>query len=218
MTPIAALEHVRKSVGRHSILRDITFGLHPASLVLLCGPNGAGKSTIFRLIAGLSRPTSGKISIAPHTRTAYLGHATFIYPGLTALENLEFQAKTRRTNYARGHLLEILEKMGLRQHADDFARIFSRGMAQRLNFARILAGEADLLLLDEPFTGLDRKSSAIIRAEILKKRDEGCAIALVSHDLENDLCMADKAVAIDKGKVSWDGDARDYEKIWRQGQ
>ena len=150
------LEHLAKVYGDRIVLRDVNASFAAGSISLLAGNNGAGKSTLLRIVAGLARATSGTVRFAdPAPVTAYLGHATFLYPGLSALENLAFWNGVHELRLSRHELLGLLDHVGLAAHAHERAGIFSRGMAQRLNLARVLMLQADLLLLDEPGTGLD---------------------------------------------------------------
>lgn len=195
------LRGVSKFYGRRPVFKNIGLELAESSITVLSGPNGAGKSTLLRLIAGLGRPTSGKMEIREGARTAYLGHATFMYPGLSALENLEFWAKLNRLAKAREASLEMLARMGLAAHAGQKVSSFSRGMAQRLNFGRALMLEPDLLLLDEPFTGMDQDSRKMARAEILKRKERGAAVIMVSHDLAEDGPISDRILNLAGGRL-----------------
>lgn len=206
----SACEHLYKRHGRKVILRDINMTFADGAITLICGPNGAGKSTLLRIIAGLAAPSSGKVSLRENTRIGYLAHATFIYPALTALENLQFHARTHGADHRTEHLLAILDRMNLRPNAYEYARVFSRGMAQRLNFARIMATRANFLLLDEPFTGLDTASGELMRAEIARCKKENCAILMVSHEIAKDLPLADNVLALKNGKQTWQGRAAEY--------
>lgn len=196
------LEHLAKAYGDRFVLRDVTASFAPGSVSLLAGNNGAGKSTLLRIVAGLSRPTSGQLRFGePEPATAYLGHATFVYPGLSALENLTFWNGVHELRHSREELMALLEHVGLGAYAHERAGFFSRGMAQRLNLARVLMLRADLLLLDEPGTGLDAASLALLRQEIRAARDRGACVLIVSHDLPGDAPLADRVLRLERGRL-----------------
>lgn len=200
------LEHLAKVYGDRVVLRDVNAAFAAGSVSLLAGNNGAGKSTLLRIVAGLARPTSGTVRFTgPAPVTAYLGHATFLYPGLSALENLAFWNGVYGLQRSRQELLALLEHVGLAAHAHERAGIFSRGMAQRLNLARVLMLRADLLLLDEPGTGLDAASLALLRQEIGNARQRGAAVIIVSHDLQGDAPLADRVLRLHKGRLAEEG-------------
>lgn len=192
------LEKIAKIYGQKIIFKDLGLKLGQGELVLLLGDNGAGKSTLLRIMAGLSRPTAGCIKKHDNATIAYLGHATFLYPRLTALENLTFWANASHAKNSRENILQALEKVRLLQYAHEPARVFSRGMAQRLAFARILLQDAQVMLLDEPFSGLDSASRQMMRQELDTMRDQGKAIVLVSHDPQIDGPLADRLLLIKK--------------------
>lgn len=200
------LEHLAKVYGDRVVLRDVNVSFAAGSVSLLAGNNGAGKSTLLRIVAGLARPTSGTVRFTGTAPvTAYLGHATFLYPGLSALENLAFWNGVHGLQRSRQELLALLEHVGLAAHAHERAGIFSRGMAQRLNLARVLMLRADLLLLDEPGTGLDAASLALLRQEIGNARQRGAAVIIVSHDLQGDAPLADRVLRLHKGRLAEEG-------------
>lgn len=197
------LEHLAKVYGDRTVLRDVNASFAAGSISLLAGNNGAGKSTLLRIVAGLARPTAGCVRFAePAPVTAYLGHATFLYPGLSALENLAFWNGVHELRHSRQELLALLEHVGLAAHAHERAGIFSRGMAQRLNLARVLMLRADLLLLDEPGTGLDAASLALLRQEIRAAAQRGAAVVIVSHDLSGDAPLADRVLRLHRGRLT----------------
>ena len=208
------LERVGKRYGGARVLRNIDCALFPGAVTLVTGGNGAGKTTLLKIMAGLSRPSAGRVRFpaaqAPDgagPRLGYVGHATFLYPGLTALENLAFWRTAYRLTQDGEALLALLARVGLAAHAHERARVFSRGMAQRLNLARVLMLAPDILLLDEPATGLDAPSRELLRREIAQARAAGVCVALVSHDLAGDAPLADRVLELADGTVAYDGEA-----------
>lgn len=192
MTALVSLRKVARIYGGRPVFTDITRDFSGVNLIT--GANGAGKSTLLRIVAGLLRPTAG--SVSARGTIGYLAHAPFVYPGFTARENLEFwarAAKLRNVNAA-----SMLDRMNLLKAADARARVFSRGMLQRLGLARTFMGDPQILLLDEPASGLDAPSRELLRGEISSAAKRGACILLVSHD-EADRALADQVFVIRKG-------------------
>ena len=174
--------------------------------MLVAGPNGAGKSTLMRIMAGLSKPSAGEVTLhLEPEQAAYLGHATFIYPGLSALEILKFWAAMYGLSPSRDELMELLKRVGLDRAAEEKAGSFSRGMAQRLNLARIYQADPKLIFLDEPGTGLDPASLNRLRTEITGFRDRGVAVVWISHHVNEDARLADTVLALGGGTVDYFG-------------
>lgn len=202
---------VTRRFGEKTVLRGVSLRVRPGRVLLVAGANGSGKSTLLRLMAGLLRPDEGSIArrVRPG-KAALLGHGTMVYPELSALENLAFWASLHGLALADGALRARLGAVGLEKEAREAAGTFSRGMAQRLALARALLPEPDLLLLDEPGTGLDAPSRTILRREIRAARDRGAALVWVSHDVAEDLPLADEAVLLAKKTVSFYGPADSF--------
>ncbi len=191
------LHGVSKGFGSRTVLKSIACRLEPGTVTVLAGANGAGKSTLLRIMAGLLAPDEGIVELHCHeAKRAYLGHATFVYPGLTALENLRFWDRMQGGSGAEDRLLDALARVELGRFADEYAGTFSRGMAQRLNLARVLLGEPRLLLLDEPGTGLDARSLNMLRSEVVRCRAYGAAVIWISHDLAGDAPLADRVLEL----------------------
>jgi len=200
------LRGIAKFFGHRCIFKAVDLTVARGTVTLLVGPNGAGKSTLMRLMAGLMRPSAGSCDChAAEGRVAYLGHATFIYPGLTALENLAFWKKAQGLRLAEAELMALLERVGLERRAHERAGIFSRGMAQRLNLARALLVEPELLLLDEPGTGLDSRAAVMLREEIVRARQRGAGLVWISHDVAADALLADRVLTLEQGRLSESG-------------
>lgn len=200
------LRGVSKRFGSRTVLRGIDATLETGTLALLVGPNGAGKSTLLRLMAGLLSPDSGTVERnCTDTELAYLGHDTFLYNGLTALENLAFWERLYGGTASEATLMAALKRVGLERFADTRAGVFSRGMAQRLNLARVLLRAPRLLLLDEPGTGLDARSLAMLRGEVAALSAQGATVIWISHDLAGDLPMADLVLELANRTLAYAG-------------
>lgn len=208
------LHRVARLYGHKVVFKDVSCTCAAGSITLLAGNNGAGKSTLLRIMAGFSRPSSGTAHFTmPTPRVGYLAHATFVYPALTALENLTFWREAYGLDIAPADLLAGLERVDLAAHAHERAGVFSRGMAQRLNLARVLMLEPDILLLDEPGAGLDAASRALLHQEILSARKRGACVTLVSHDLVNDAPLADRVLLLKAGKLAFNGPITHFREL-----
>lgn len=214
------LKNITKIIGDKIILRNFSLAIEPGESVAVIGPNGAGKSTFFKLAAGLMQPTSGEIllngelirkkSLLLKKKIGYLGHESFLYSTLTPLENLLFYAKLYKVKNREEKAMELLRAVGLHYFKDIPIRSFSRGMMQRLAIARVLLAEPDVLLLDEPHTGLDQEAISLLNNLIKEKQNKGVAILLISHDFEQVMSVCDRTLVLNKGKVI------NYQEIDRQ--
>ncbi|MDR3362505.1 MAG: ABC transporter ATP-binding protein [Desulfovibrio sp.] len=215
------MQGIAKFYGDKAVLENISCSFTAGSVSLLIGGNGAGKSTLVRIMAGLSRPSAGTARFTGEAassrprRTGYLGHATFLYPGLTALENLRFWSDAGGMDLGEDDLLAVLGRVGLAPCARERSGVFSRGMAQRLNLARVLMPDPDMLLLDEPGTGLDAASRVFLHQEVLAARARGACVVLVSHDVAADAPLADRILLLDNRKLAFDGSPSDYDAAVR---
>jgi len=183
-------------------------------MVALFGSNGAGKTTLLRLLAGLLRPTSGEARLlgsplpgdaALRRRIGVLGHDSFLYGDLTGAENLRYYARLYDVR-EHGRVEHLLDELGLRDAADRPARTYSRGMVQRLSLARAILHDPELLLLDEPYTGLDPSGSALLQDSLARLRSRGVTVLMTTHDFDRGLANADIAVMLHRGRVAWRSD------------
>ncbi|MBW2269363.1 MAG: heme ABC exporter ATP-binding protein CcmA [Deltaproteobacteria bacterium] len=206
-----------KRFGHAVALDQLSLELAPGESLAVLGPNGAGKSTLLRLLAGLARPNAGTIEIdgAPaHRRSArrrigYIGHATLLYPALTARENLVFAARLYGVPDPAERAAQLLEDAELGAAADEQVAGFSRGMAQRAAIARGLVHDPALVLLDEPFTGLDRSASERLLVRLATLRREGRSLVLVTHELAHAAQLADASLVLAKGRTVHTGRGED---------
>ena len=175
---------IEKRYGRVAALRGIDFEIAPGEAVALLGANGAGKSSLLKILAGLSKPSHGQFGAfvdggtPPLDRSSlraavgYVGHATLLYGELSARENLDFAARLYGQRANQERIDQVLEDFALANVADRRADTFSRGMAQRLAIARAVIHRPGLLLLDEPFTGLDELSAERLSEQLGRLRSE----------------------------------------------
>ncbi len=209
--PLLTVKRAAKFYGSKLVFKEVSCEVRANQIMLVAGPNGAGKSTLMRIMAGLSQASAGdvKLHLEPE-EVAYLGHATFIYPGLSALANLEFWGTMYGLNPSRDDLMVLLKRVGLERAAEEKAGSFSRGMAQRLNLARIYLVKPKLIFLDEPGTGLDPKSLAALRREITGFRSAGTSVVWISHHVHEDAALADTVLALAGKKVDYFGPASGF--------
>ena len=191
-TPVIEARGLGKTFAITPILRGVNLRVAAGAAVLIHGRNGSGKSTLIRLLAGLSAPTAGtallfgspsyRLAAPARRRIGLLTHQSFLYPNLTARENLRFFAALYRIADAERAIGDSLESIGLGAAADERVRSFSRGMEQRLALARALLPSPDVLLTDEPFTALDPDGIARAGAMIKQALARGCAIVMTAHE------------------------------------
>jgi heme exporter protein A len=180
-----------KAFGSVPILRGLNLAVPAGTASIIAGRNGAGKSTLVRLLAGLSTPTAGEalllgmpshsLDAASRRRCSIITHQSFLYPNLTARENLEFYARLYGVADAHAAIPRWIERVGLNSAADARVRTFSRGMEQRLSLARAMLTHPDVLLMDEPFAALDSDGIAMVAAIVREAIARGCAVVLTAH-------------------------------------
>ena len=205
------VDQVSRHFGRRRAVSGVTFQATRGTLLGLLGPNGAGKSTMLAMLATLLRPSAGRICFGPHVGAALsaglrasigvLGHDLFLYPELTARENLEFFAGLYAVPDPRAAAAAALTHAGLADRGGDPVSSFSRGMRQRVALERALIHQPRLLLLDEPFTGLDDASADALASRLRSLRQEGAIVVLATHDLDLAEGLFDRAVFLRDGRM-----------------
>lgn len=204
---------VEKWFGGHPAVQGIDFCLSPGEFLTVFGPNGAGKTTLLRLLAGSLRPTRGEVLLsgspldydetAWRRRIGVLSHRTFLYGYLTAFENLRLYGRLYGLDGLTERIEAGLRQVGLWERRDDRVGTYSRGMQQRLALARTLLHDPEIVLLDEPYTGLDPHAAAMLRSVLEHLRDGRRAVVLVTHNLTQGLELADRvAVQVDGRWIS----------------
>jgi heme exporter protein A len=205
-----AARGLTKRFGHTVALDGLDLDVDAGVSLAVLGPNGAGKTTLLRLIAGLARPTAGDLRIdgegvqrrQTRARVGYIGHATLLYPALTARENLIFAARMQGVADPAGRAQALLQDEGLDAAADRPVGGLSRGMAQRVAIARGLVSEPAIVLLDEPFTGLDRLAAQRLAERLEALRRARHTLVLVTHDLIRAAQLADAALVLRRGRVA----------------
>ncbi len=192
------LDGITKYIGYRPILKQVSLTLYPKNMAILTGHNGAGKTTLLRIIARITAPSQGKIYGVNPKQIGYLGHHHMMYDGLTCWENLLF---FRRFYGAvdRFHIQSILEELGLAKYKSLPVAHLSRGMQQRLALGRILLCDAKLILMDEPFTGLDIGGQQWLIALLRNLQSKGLMVMVVSHGLANFRSLSYRHLTLDKG-------------------
>lgn len=212
-SPYLEIHGLKKSFGLKPILRGVDLSLHAGERMALLGANGAGKTTLLRILAGLTRPTDGRIlidglNLVQQTREirrkiGFVAHQPYLYDELSALENLIFFARMYALAQPQARAIELLQRVGLSKKARERAGALSRGQAQRLALARALLHEPQLLLLDEPDTGLDQDGLALLGELLSEHHTRGGSILLTTHDLEAALGRSDQIVMLNNGRVAY---------------
>lgn len=213
---IIEVEKLTKIYGLLPVLRGLDFRILRGEFVALLGQNGSGKSSLLRLIAGLSKATEGTIRIggwempreamAVRAQIGLVAHQPLLYENLSARENLDFFGKLYNIAPAvrQERIAELLRQVGLHKRADSLVRTFSRGMQQRLSIARALLHQPDVLLFDEPFTGLDQTAAETLD-EILRRSRQQRTVIMSTHQLGKLPGLADRALILSRGKIAFDG-------------
>jgi heme exporter protein A len=222
-----AVVDVARHYGRRKALSQIHFTCDSGEIVGLLGPNGAGKSTLLNILATLLAPSVGRVEYGERTsaeggadirnRLGMLGHDLFLYPELTARENLSFFAQLYGLKDVPAIVHAALERAGLADRANDLVSSFSRGMRQRVALERALLHEPRLILLDEPFTGLDQASTSALVARLQERQRAGCMVVIATHDLEVADGLLTRAIYLKNGRiVGTDTDSRGLADRYRR--
>jgi heme exporter protein A len=208
---------IKKSFGQKKVLDGVDLSLGRGEAALLLGPNGAGKSTLCRILALLSRPSSGDLlfkgeKVVDQTRKrykeilGYLSHQILLYNHLSADENLQFFASLYGVENSKQKIDGLLEQFGLTRYRNQLVGNFSRGMQQRMSLAKLLLPGPELLLLDEPFTGLDPEGAGRLVESLKALKSENRAILLITHELDESVEIAETMFVLDKGRIAYKGE------------
>jgi heme exporter protein A len=200
-----------KRFGLKLVLRGLDFQVKEGEFVALLGPNGAGKTTFLRILASLSRQTLGEVSIAGYSlpsqaaavrrRLGVVSHLPLLYGDLTAEENLRFYGKMYGVDHLDQRANTVLEMIGLAARRRDLVRTFSRGMQQRLAIGRAVLHDPDVMLFDEPHTGLDQDACAMLDNVLREVAAAGRTVVMTSHDLSRAGDLASRFDVLSKGVI-----------------
>jgi heme exporter protein A len=211
-----------KSFGHHLVLKGFDLDVAEGECLTVVGPNGAGKTTLLRVLAGLSKPTRGSVRIAGldladgaqemRRRVGFLSHQPLLYADLSAEENLRFYGAMYDVANLEERITGLLEWVGLEHRRHDLVRTYSRGMRQRLSVARVMLHDPPLLLLDEPYTGLDLRAAEILDALLLRGGADSRTVVLTTHNLDQGLRLSQRALILVNGQVTYLMDERDWDQ------
>ncbi len=226
--PGISIRQLTKTYGRFRALHRVDLDVAPGSFLALFGPNGAGKSTLLGIIAGLVRPSRGQVLLdgddistdrdeSLGKRIGVLSYQTYLYDELTVQENLRFYGNLYGIENRGDRIDELLNTVGMDVRAASPVRTLSRGMRQRVALARALLHEPDILLLDEPYSGLDQDALVMLKT-ILTARNK--TILLVTHDLVRGMEAADRVAILNRGRLVFEAETGDlspvdFEKTYR---
>ena len=208
------IQGVRKAFGANVILNHVDLSLATGEVLTLLGPNGSGKTTLLKILATLIKPSSGRGHVAGfdlltevepiRQRVGFLAHGSYVYEDLTAEENLRFWATMAGLPADGGALRQALAAVELEPVAGERARTFSSGMKRRLALARTLLGAPRLLLLDEPFAGLDQQGKKWLEEALLAFKGKGGTVLMATHSFGRGLSIADRVAILSGGRIVLD--------------
>ena len=212
-TPVPAVEAVNlaRAYGRRRALDGVSFSLAHGECLALFGPNGAGKTTLLRVLAGLLRPTRGVARVdgvevrgdaTARARVGLISHQSLLYAPLTARENVAFSARLYGVPDPDAAAEAALARLRMRERADQPVRALSRGLQQRVSIARAIVHDPRVVLLDEPYTGLDEAGAAALTAVLVELKAAGAALLLVTHNLGEGLAIATHAAVMRAGRFA----------------
>lgn len=206
------IEGLVKNYGVNPVLRGVNLRVRPGEFVTLVGPNGAGKTTLLRIVATLISPTAGKVTIGGWPLNSHaanvrhhiglVSHQPLLYGDLTAAENLEFFARLYQLDSREERINQALQTVGLAARQRDPVRSFSRGMVQRLTLARATLHEPDILLFDEPYTGLDQDATHLLDSLLSEEAQRGRTILMITHDLARGVNLCHRIAILNRGKIA----------------
>ena len=219
--PYLELNNVQKSFGLKPVLRGVHLTLNAGERMALLGANGAGKTTLLRILAGLIRPGGGRVTIGGldlreqtrevQRKVGFVAHQPYLYDDLTAQENLLFFARMYALEQPRQRAEALLRRVGLSKRSRERAGSLSRRQLQRLALARALLHTPDLLLLDEPETGLDQEGLALLAELLQEHQARGGTLLFTTHDLESAPGRCDHVALLSRGRVAYQGKATSLE-------
>ena len=214
--PYMNIVGLKKTYGLKPILRGIDLTVQQGDRLAILGSNGTGKTTLLRILAGLTKPSAGMITVARldilkdaqaiRQQVGFVAHQPYLYEELTALENLLFFGKMYNVAQARARAITLIQRVGLEKRMHERVSTFSRGQVQRLSWARALLHTPQLLLLDESDTGLDQEGQTLIDALLHEHTERGGTTLFTTHQLERALDLGTQVVLLNKGRIVYQHD------------
>ena len=228
--PIVEVAELTRAFGTRRALAGVTFSLGRGECLALFGPNGAGKTTLLRVLAGLLRPSSGSARVSgiqlpgcalARSRVGLISHRTMLYEALSPRENVSFAARLYGVRDVNARVEDSLRRMSMLERGDAPVRSLSRGMQQRVSIARAMVHTPQLVLADEPYSGLDDGGARALTSLLGELRSAGTAIIVVTHNLAEGLSLATHAAVMQRGRfVRYDPadriDATAYSTTYRE--
>lgn len=212
--PEIEVRGLTKAFGQQVALRGVDLAVSQGEFLTLFGPNGAGKTTLIRIVASLTRPTAGNVTVrgedlnkaatSLRRQIGLISHNPLLYGDLTPDENLRFFARMYDIPDAGERIDSVLAQVGLLARRRDPVRTFSRGMVQRLAIGRAILHDPAIMLLDEPYTGLDLQAADMLRDVLQDLAAARRTVILTTHNLEHGLGMSDRVAIINRGRVAWE--------------
>jgi heme exporter protein A len=209
--PVIEVRKLVKRFGLKTVLRGLDFSVEPGEFVALLGPNGAGKTTFLRILASLSQPALGTVRVAGYRlpdqaaavrrKLGVVSHLPLLYGDLTAEENLRFYGKMYGVPQLSRRVESVLEMVGLLERRRDLVRTFSRGMQQRLAIGRAILHGPEVMLFDEPHTGLDQDACAMLDQVLREVAARGRTVVMTSHDLARAADLASRFDVLSRGVI-----------------
>jgi heme exporter protein A len=209
--PVLKCEGVGKRFGKTTALRSVSFSLDQGEFVTVFGHNGAGKSTLLNIVATLTRSYEGEVLLfdenldqaGESTRRSlgFMSHDSFLYADLTAHENLLFYARLYKIADPAGVCAAMLARIDLVEKSQSVVRELSRGMKQRLSLGRAFLHSPRLLLLDEPYTGLDETACVNLNDMLSEFTSGGGTVLMTTHDIDRGFREADRVLVLDRGRI-----------------
>lgn len=207
-------EGLKKSFGNFDALRGVDLRVKRGEFMTLFGPNGAGKTTLIKLLATLTSPTSGTLSVYGYdvrkdvnnirSVIGVISHDPYLYDNLSAFENIKFFGTLYGLDDVDNRARSVIKQVGLEKRMNDLVRTFSRGMKQRLTVARAIVHEPKILLLDEPYTGLDQHGAQIFGEMLSDLKSQRRTILMTTHNIDEGLDLSDRIGILAKGKIVLD--------------
>lgn len=228
---VIEMRNLTKSFGSHAALRGVDLAVAEGEFLTLVGPNGAGKTTLIRILAALSRPTAGEVWVDGYNladgaatvrqRVGFISHQPLLYGDLTGEENLRFYGRMYGLPDLPVRIDEVLAQVGLLARRRDPVRTFSRGMQQRLSIARAILHRPAVMLLDEPYTGLDQQAVAMLDEVMRAVGTASRTVLMTTHDLDRGLAMSDRVAILSSGRLAYqaprsDLDEASFRRVYRE--